>query len=151
MIQILFTHNPHILSRIIRFITHEPVSHVALRVDDYIIHSSVWGPEIRTYEYFMNHNVIVYSLPIPNTHKQQLPLHIMSQVDARGYDWGALIYLGLRYAMLRAFKIKLPKANLWEASNMFICTELVSNLLGEKPDAMMTPYGLFNKLYGNIK
>ena len=150
-IQLLFTRNSKPLSRMIIELTREPVSHVAIRIEDYVLHSSIFGPEIRTYEYFQAHNVIVYSMPLPGTHYQRLPLHVMSQIDNRGYDWGAILYLGLCYVMLRAFKIKLPKANLWEASNMYICTELVTKILGEKPDAMMTPYGLFNKLYGNIK
>jgi hypothetical protein len=141
--QILFSKNTKPLSQLIMAVTHEPVSHCAVQVGEFIIHSTVFGPEIRTLQYFSERNTIVYTVDVPLSDSEAMQL--ITHTDAAGYDYPALLYLGMRYAA-RKLGVSLPRANLWKLSGMYICTELVTKLLFGTADAMITPYQLYQKL-----
>lgn len=142
--EILFSKNNKPLSRAICSVTKEPVSHCAIRVGDFVLHSTICGPEIRTFEYFRNKNEIIASIQVPLDSKAAISW--MTRMDDTGYDYLALAYLGIRYTCKVWLKLPLPKANLWRVSGMYMCTELVTAILFEKADALLTPYQLYLKL-----
>jgi len=61
------------------------------------------------------------------------------------YDFKALLWCGLMLTLRRWFPKWIPKQNLWQSSGMFMCTELITAILGEV-DSMITPYQLYLKL-----
>lgn len=138
--KILFTQSPLIASRLIRKITGEPVSHCAIEIDGTVIHSNFLGVHPQSAEGFRDHCTVWGEVPFPDDFKK-----MFEQTCAgwgRRYDFGALLYLALRYLLPW-----LPKKNLWQTSGMYLCSEWVSSYFGEE-DAMITPYRLYLKLGG---
>lgn len=142
---VLFTNNEKPLSRLIRAVTGEESSHCAIRIGDFVLHSTLFGPEIRTYEYFKAHNHIVAS--VPTSTPDSAAVALATSLDSAGYDYFALAYLGLRYA-LKLLGVNIPKANLWNVSGMYLCTELVSRAVLGAEDPNITPHQLYLKLSG---
>lgn len=122
------------MSRIIRRVTKEPVSHCAIHDSTYIVHSNLLGVNVSKPEDF--HSEIVFSVEIEYDSEK-----LAASVEKhRGqlYDFGALLYLGLRCI----FK-SLPKKNLWQCSGMFLCTEWVTQVLENREVSDITPYQLY--------
>lgn len=143
---IIFTRNNTIVSRGIRRVTGEPVSHVAILLyGKYVVHSNFLGTRIESLESFTKHSYIVYEVHLPE-HHICLSRILSSLAAHRGYDFGAMLYLGILGLTPKWLRARLPNANLWNASGSFICTELVTYILDGKPDAMVTPLGLYNRL-----
>lgn len=140
--EIIFTKNNTVLSRLIRYLTKEPVSHCAIRDTDYIIHSNLLGINISRLEDF--HSEVLYSVEIPYD-PEKLATSV-EKYEGRMYDFGALLYLGLRCI----FK-GLPKQNLWQCSGMFLCTEWVTQVLDGKEVSDITPYQLYLELKEKYK
>ena len=139
--QILFTYKPNnLFSKLIRDITKEPVSHTAIRVGEFVIHSNFRGVNIEPYTRFSASNKIAYSVDMvadPNKIRNTL-----DKYWKKWYDVPALFYIGLRYL----FPKLMPKANLWNSSDMFICTEFVTQVVDAKADSLITPYQLYLRL-----
>ena len=141
MMRILFTRSSSPLSRLIRSVTGEDVSHCAIQVDNYIIHSNLKGLHIESLEDFMGAPgvEIVHTIDLESDYQKILLLFCRYQHSM--YDFGGLLYLGLR-AMIPV----LPKANLWQSTGMFLCTEWVTEYVESSPDSSITPYKLFLRL-----
>jgi hypothetical protein len=139
--RILFTRSNKPGSKLIRSITEEPVSHCALLDGLYVIHSNFEGVNIVSYEQFKQDNKVIYSIIVPNSWAKMKRL--MARFSDAGYDYGAFFYLGLSLVLRKWFKLPLPKANLWNSTGMFICTEFVSQYLNREGAAMLTPYQLY--------
>lgn len=137
--QILFTKR----SKLVASVLGEPVTHVALRWDDYVIHSNTYGVHIEPYIDFQDHNQIVYTIKVLDN----LPrlLRLLAKYNNSRYDFGAFAYLGA-YFLLRRVGLPLPKKNLWQSSGMFLCTEWVTQYVDDKEDSMITPYGLYLRM-----
>lgn len=139
--KILFTRSGSLLSRLIRHVSGEPVSHCALDCGGWIIHSNLLGLHVELPQTFEKHSEIVYSVSVD--FDQQKVMSIFAQYDQDPYDFGALLYLGLRF--LLPF---LPEKNLWQSNGMFLCTEWVTEAVYGSPDSSITPYRLYLKLTG---
>jgi hypothetical protein len=137
--RILFTKSDMIMSRLIRKVTGESVSHCVIQHGDYVIHSNLWGVHSQRFDDFLDHSYIVEQVEIPDDDQRLLALFLKR--ERSGYDFGAMLYLGLRCL----FPI-LPKKNLWQSSGMYLCTEWVSEFVDNEADSMITPYGLFLKI-----
>lgn len=137
--RILFTKSSSPLSRVIRAVTKEPVSHCAIDCSGWILHSNLYGVHVELPQTFTSHSEIVYSIDIPFDINKIMAT--LAKDELKFYDYGALLYLGLRY--LFPF---LPKKNLWQSSNMYLCTEWVTDVLASNPDSMITPYQLYLQL-----
>lgn len=135
--RILFTKSKSLLSYLICAVTKEPVSHCALEIHGWVIHSNLYGVHAEPLEDFRGE--IVYSVEVP--YKEEALISGMAKYQGRMYDVGALLYLGLKY--LLPF---LPKKNLWQSSSMFLCTEWVTQVLDGRADSMVTPYKLYERL-----
>lgn len=146
--RVLFTAGDTFVGRAIRYMTREPMSHVAIETDGWVIHSTMWGPEIRTLPDFNKHYKVMGSIELLGSVSPAHAYALISKYDRRFYDYTCLLYLGFRYATLKLFNLKLPKVNLWQVSGMYTCTEFVSKLVFGYEDSLITPYGLYIKLGG---
>lgn len=138
--KIIFTKSNYIASKIIRNVTKEDVSHVAIQNAGFVIHSNFTGCRIDVIQDFLQHSDIVHSVEIP--YNREL-LHSALQLvgSHKSYDFGGMFYL-----WLRAYLPFLPKKNLWQSSSMYLCTEFLTEVLYGKQDSMITPYQLYLKL-----
>lgn len=138
--RVLFTTSDRPLSRLIRRVTGEPVSHCALLFGPWVAHSSLKGVQITSLERFLaDGNRVIEGLDLG--HSDAEAIHLITKQEGKPYDFGALLYLGLR-----ALLPFLPKANLWNSTGMFLCTELVETALGGPVNPMLTPHQLYLQL-----
>lgn len=135
--RILFTKNNTLLSRLIRHVTGEDVSHCVLEVHGWLVHSNLYGVHAELPQDFKSD--VVYSVEVP--YNPEGVIRALAAYQGRMYDFGALLYLGLR--VLCPW---LPKKNLWRSSGMFLCTEWITAVLNGKEDSMITPYQLYERL-----
>jgi hypothetical protein len=151
---ILGTCSNKIGSRLIRWGTGDPISHVAIHFDSgLILHATGGGVELDWYPVFKENNKIIYSVKIPTDPGDDMAImgRITEKTLHTGYDFAALTYLSIRVLMQRLFKHNLKGKNLWDSDNNVICTELVAILLddvivGEQDPAMMTPMAVIRQL-----
>lgn len=130
----------------IRKITGEPVSHVAIRMRGIVTHSNFLGVHTEWHEDFYKHSTIRYFVPIRDLDNVRLWASLLT-AQRKPYDFGAMFYLGLRYL----FPKWMPKQNLWQSSGAYMCTEFVTYVLKGEPDSMITPYQLYQQLRGELK
>ncbi len=135
--KISFTRSDLALSRFIQKVTGEPVSHVIIEAAGHVIHSNFLGVHAEPKDTYKPE--IVYSVEVPDSYEKLLSLFIKRR--GSWYDFGALLYLGLRCLLPW-----LPKKNLWACSGMYLCTEWVLEVLEGEEDSMITPYKLYLKL-----
>ena len=138
--KILFTRSNKLVSRLIRRVTGEPVSHCALSIGDYVVHSNFLGMHPQTLASFEDGIEVWGSVELPDNYERVFDK--LCQNYRAWYDFGAMAYL-----LAKAIFPWLPKKNLWQCSGMFLCSEWVSDYMGED-DAMITPYKLYLKLGG---
>lgn len=138
---VIFTRSDSIMSRIIRRITGEGVSHCALATPEYVIHSNMLGLHINSIEEFAETKgmSIMYSVNVPDNY--ELLFRKFAEHRNSKYDFGALAYLWARFLIPC-----LPKANLWQTSGMLLCTEWITEYINDEEDSMITPYKLYLKL-----
>jgi len=135
-------------SEAIRYLTGEPISHVALRCGDTVVHSHFKGVESITWEECQTRYEVVYSLnvrPQPSSPAASL-LEVVGKYDKASYDYLGLIWLGARYLCKRYLGWSIPKVNLWQVSGMFTCTEFVTHVVDGEQDSLVTPYQLYKRL-----
>lgn len=137
--RILFTRTESLLSKVIRGVTKEPVSHCALEMYGWVLHSNLLGVHAERLGSFSKSSDIIFSVEIPDNPREVFSA--LAQYQGRSYDFLALLYLGLRY--LCPF---LPKKNLWQVSGMFICTEFITKSMYGSEDSLITPYQLYLKV-----
>jgi hypothetical protein len=144
---ILFTRSNTWMSKIIREVTGEPVSHCAIRAEGFVIHVNLLGLQIEKTEDFYKTNQLIYHVELGDGRigsRHAGLTFLLEKISGKGrmaYDIGALLYLGARYIL--PF---LPKKNLWQCTGMYLCTELITEILDNKEDSMITPYKLYLKL-----
>jgi hypothetical protein len=129
------------MSRLIRWVTGEPVSHCAIECDGWVIHANLLGVHAEALYDFEASCEILHSVEMPANYERLLGL--FCRHNQSGYDLGAMLYLGLRLLFPA-----LPKKNLWQCSGMFLCTEWVTEFLSGEPDSLITPYKLYKKMKG---
>lgn len=136
-IELLFTASNAIGSRIIRGVTKEPVSHVAIHIiGTGVMHSTLLqGVVMENYDEFVSNKTTVISHPVKITNP-----FAFTHLIGHWYDLLGLLYLGIRY-----FIPILPKKNLWQVTGMFMCTEFATKVLLGKENSMITPYQLLLK------
>ncbi len=144
MMSVLVTYGQNPMSWMIRKLTKEPASHVAIRWDNWVLHSNLKGVQWTPYAHFAP--TVLDEIPIPEDLSKLLDFSAR-HVDRGGYDFGGVLYCGLRLA-LRSIGIRLPKKNLWQMTGMFACTELVTSYQYSIEDADITPSKLGQKLRG---
>lgn len=139
---VLFTKGNNIFSRVIRWALRSDISHVAILKDGLVYHSNLKGVHIQPLDRFIDKAKIVKT--IPYSIEQGRLLEVISQEWGKPYDCVAFWWLGIRAIFSRA-GIKLPKADVRQITGMYICTELVTQvLIGE--ERQLTPDQLYDML-----
>lgn len=131
------------MSRLIRAVTQEPVSHCGILDSGYVLHSNLLGIRCEPLDEFLEHSQIVVSVPV--TPKPDLVERIVEMGSRPGkswYDFGALLFLGGSLFLRAKLRIPLPKSNLWQSTGMYLCTELVTDIVYGEEQSMLTPYQL---------
>lgn len=149
--KILFTKSDKLLSKIIRDVLEEPISHVALQFGNFVVHSNLIGLHIEWAPNFIKHSEIVHTMaPIEDNLSELLKLdNLLSKYEFSFYDFGALLFMGVSFTLRKYLKVPLPKSNLWQSTGMFLCTEWVTKYLHDKENSMITPYQLYQNLLLN--
>jgi len=140
--RILFTAGNSLLSKAIRARTQEPVSHVALECNGWVVHSNLLGVRVDKLSDFEKHCRVVYSIPVEMTAETILTKYREHQ-DA-SYDFGALLYMFLK--LTPGITKLLPERNLWRSTGAFLCTEWVTHVIYGKELSSITPYQLYKEL-----
>lgn len=124
--RIIFTTNQMIGSVLIRWFTGQPASHIAFVFDEKIvIHSSLFGVDIKWLDTYEKHSKIVESIDVPlrSTSEEQVWKALMGLRDAANYDFGAVLYQGWR-RLLSKFGLKYPHKNKWADREKDMCVEV---------------------------
>ena len=145
----IFTKGASPISKAICAVTDEPVSHCGLLIaypdgSEVVIHSNLLGLQAELKSTFLKHSVILYSVSVE--HSGDKLAKVLDKYQYSKYDFGAFMFLGLSLLLRAKLGIPLPKSNLWQATGMFLCTELVSFYIDDKEDSMITPYKLYLKM-----
>jgi len=148
--QVIFTRNNSPISRLIRAVTREDVSHCGILIGGYVVHSNFLGLQIEPSEKFRKHSTIIHRVQVQARPDMLERLHYLYTRPYRPlYDFGAILFLGLSLSLRNYLRIPLPKSNLWASTGMYLCTELITDIIDGREDAMLTPYGLYLKLRRN--
>lgn len=142
--QVVFTVGKSLLSRAIQHVLDEPVSHVAIISGDAVVHSNLLGVHVTDLARFHKHATVLFRVNVPENHQKLLSA--LAKADRSMYDFGALLFLALAFLARRYLHIPLPKMNLWQATGMYLCTELVTEVIDGEANSLITPYGLFKRL-----
>jgi len=121
---------------------NEPVSHISILHTPYVYHSDLLGVRRERRANYFARQVTTHVLRVPEFVDIELKYR---EHQHSWYDIGACLFLGLSFLARRYMKVPLPKSNLWQTTGMFMCTEWVTEGLGEV-DSMITPWQLFKKL-----
>lgn len=149
--RIIFTTNQIIGSTLIRWVTGQPASHVAFVFDDkVVIHSSLFGIDLKWFKTYQKHNKIIEEIVIPlrSSSEEKVWQTLMDQHDETQYDFGAVVYQAL-FRILGLIGIKLPMVNIWADRNHDMCVEVygtlskIINLPKIENLEMMSAYDLF--------
>lgn len=159
--KILFTKSNNIVSKIIRYVLNEPVSHVVLQFENgMIIHSDFLGVSIQWQkEYFSRKikNEALYSIEYNcEVSDEELIKIIMDSVASKPYDFKAVSYFTLCSLLHKFTGIRITR-NEWNNKNEYICTEMVELLPGKIQSVLKnvdlsitSPYRLYKILESNI-
>ena len=143
---ILFTTNNDLVSKLIRATTGEDISHVAIEAHGFICHASSGGVQIEPKSVFCRRHEIIDTISVGKRNKQLMTA--LSYSYQRPYDYFGVVYLGLKL-LARKVNISLPKKNLWHDTGMYFCTEFITHVVDGKRDSMLTPGQLRDRLRGN--
>ncbi len=139
-VEILFTKSEKLGSKLIRKITKEDVSHCAIKVGLFVVHSSFTGVQSTTHSEFLNSHEVVHSVAKEVTLGQVKT--VLLHVYGKPYDYVGFLRLGLRALLPKSMTSKIP---LEGVSGTFLCTEFVSDVLLNQ-ELLITPYQLYLKL-----
>lgn len=135
---ILFTRRNKIGSRIIRWVTGEEVSHVAIDFGDFVAGMGFTGLTIEPTKYFYSIHEVVATREFDGN--LQDVIATLDNHYPKGYDYPALIWLGLALLCQRFFGFpKTITRNPWQKKHLDFCTEFASRILGRNDGPIMTP------------
>ena len=132
-------------SRLIMWALDEPISHVSLECNGLVFHSSInRGVHIQPLMQFLEENIVVEYVDVEFDWDRLL--RTTSRNWKKKYDKASFLWLGIRALLKKIFGIKLKKANLWNITGMYICTEWVTKVIDNKEDSDITPMQLIERL-----
>lgn len=143
--EIIFTRQDGVVSRLIRKLTGETVSHVAFIYMGNVYHSNHKGATICSLTKFKEDSEIVYRLKLPR--KYELCFHYQfARLEGSNYDLPAALYAGWRIFLNRYFKVGYPPVNKFNFKEAYMCTELAQKVLKIDVDSFITPHALYLKV-----
>ena len=157
--KIVFTKNSSVVSKMIRWIFDEPVSHVAFVFDDkWLVQSNLLGIGIEWLHRFVKKSTIVEAIDYPMELVEEEEVFqslIAEEPEKDGWDFPAGIYFAWRGLLFKYFKLAIPKTNPWNKKHLRLCTEMAAKLpvrLTKLPEGIdlgiVTPYQLMGILKG---
>lgn len=150
-LRVVYTAGDTPLGKLIRAVTGEPVSHVAIEAGHFIVHSSLLGVHVDLRQTFYEKQKLIYSIELPADRDVESIYNSAARSQHKVYDYPSLIWLGLRYLLHVKLRLPFPKANLWQITGMYTCTEFVSHLLSGKEDSLTTPYQHYLSLKASLE
>lgn len=147
--QILFVRSNKLGSRLIRYVTGEACSHVALRLDSHlVIHAKFSGVDVDLWETFKRDYEVVHTLePTGQVNTEQIIAKLALNYEGSHYDYLGFFYLGL-YLLAKRLGISsiFGQNNKWAKGPNYMCTELVGELVDGEKNSLLTPEQLKDKL-----
>lgn len=142
------------LSKMIRWLLDEPVSHFGIVFDNGIVfHSNLLGVHLDWYKHFETTCDIVYNIEMSLSLQEEelIYLNILNKYTGKPYDFKALFYFAYRALLLKLFNKGLPTKNEWEDSGALLCTELAGvlpssilpNSVSQEDLAIISPFKLY--------
>lgn len=157
--KLIFTRSHKPLSLLIRWGTGEPVTHMAIVFDDFLVfQSNLLGVGLEAFEYFKKSCEIVYTIDYPMDEEAEEAVYkaLIPKFYGQPYGWGAFVYDSWRLILKKFLRIPMPKVNPMDSASQKLCFELVEALPPEivpwnkaMPLAelgMSTPYELYLRL-----
>lgn len=156
--KLIFTKSKLPLSLLIRAITGEDCSHMALvfesRSGGIMFESNFLGTHPKFFRNASKHFTVVHALEIPMTVEQEDHAWdtMVDAFDGKNYDFGAAIYLGWRILLYRWFRRPVPKVNCWQTKGAFFCDEVyqILEMAGfqslDVESGMKTPFMVWDEL-----
>lgn len=140
--RLLFTKGKGPVGQTVAWALRSRMSHVVIEYNGLVFHSNFWGVHAIPIERFLEKAKVIEIVEIDLTWRE-LRTNFNKYWHAR-YDFLAFLHLGVR-AVLRRAGLKLPKANLWQVTGMFLCTEWVTRTL-HGTERTLTPEQLYERL-----
>jgi hypothetical protein len=139
--RIIFTRSKKWGSRLIRWVTGEDISHVALLTDDgVIVHARFDGVDIDGPEYFAHTNYMVRQYKYVGSADTRVLSRRALMLEGYSYDKLAFFSLGFRLLLLRTFGLVSKKMASYARKHQYICTEFVDTIIGEhESNGQLTP------------
>lgn len=125
--RVLFTRSNLLGSKIIRSLTGEDISHVALEMDGIVIHARFDGVEIEGLPHFLEHNEIVRAYSVVGDNRKRFWEAML--LEGSKYDYKAFFSIGLRLILRKSLGIVIPSLSDWAIRRQYICTEFVDTIL----------------------
>lgn len=147
-VEYLFSKNSRVGSKVIAWASSfedlsldDIPSHVAVLLDGTYVVESVLGRGVRMIPYhkWLEINTELYRIPCIQVYTSRSPVLVkLLDVWGKKYDWCGILYFGLMFLRLMAFKTRMPKTNAWESKDKYFCTEFAGKLSGASYE-MTTP------------
>jgi hypothetical protein len=156
--KVLFTTNNKFWSRVLKCLTSEPFSHIALVFDidgvQLVVDCSTDGGRLMPIDKFLVSNIPMASIDIMVSHKSEIILFKYAiNIVGKKYDFPAYIYGLWRGILFKAFKIGPPIKNRYNTKDKFVCTEILEPIrfplsllgisFGDMDFSIQTPYRLY--------
>lgn len=133
--KLIWSRNNKIGSKLIRWGLKSESSHFAVAFQEntrhgIVFHSYFGGAQIKWLNSFLRENEIVYSLDVHGTleMEEEAYVNIINEYDGRSYDYWAFLYFFWRGLLFRLFGIPLPKRNLFQRGQAFLCVGIFAVL-----------------------
>jgi len=145
--EILFVKSNKLGSRLIRYVTGEACSHVAIRLNEHLVlHAKFSGVDADLWESFKQDYEIVYRLePVEQVDTEKIIEKLALNYEGSHYDYAGFLYLGF-YLIAKRLGFSIGTKNAWAKGPNYMCTELVGELVEGEKNSLLTPEQLKDKL-----
>ena len=129
--RIIGSANHYPFSWLIRKITGEKISHIALVFDDILVfHSTPAGTHTSWLSDFLKINTIFITVPLPLSlvSEENVYFEIITRRHQRKYDWMGILYQGVMRVRRIVFGTPIPLENAWQSTNKDFCIEVLNSV-----------------------
>ena len=148
------------LSKLIRWMFNEPVSHFSIIFDNRLVfHSNLLGAHTEWLSRFEKKSKIIYRIDLFTNLEQEEKIYknILNTFDRPiSYDWGGFLFFAIHSIFYKFLKRPMPKRNLWSDKDLYLCEEMITmvqDLLNIHPYqdlSIITPYQLFRTIRNQL-
>lgn len=127
-----FTNSELVGSRVIRSLTGEDISHVAIETaSKLVVHATFTSVTLDDLQKFEEVNTIVRSYRYIGTADTSLWENKAISLEGKNYDKLAFFGAGIRLIMVKLFGWYVPALIHWAKKGSYICTEFVATITNE--------------------